>query len=127
MRFPIPVFLTALLTALAAHAQINFPPDLSINRVEVVQTIQDDGQNVPLTAGKATAVRAYVKQEGRPESLIANITIVLRGFKDGAELPGSPIRAINPAITARPYPDRALAEHAQNFVLPAGGTIAGPL
>ncbi|MBS1828617.1 MAG: choice-of-anchor D domain-containing protein [Acidobacteria bacterium] len=123
MRSSIPFFFAAM----TAWGQINFPPDVYISRVEVVQTVQDEGQNVPLTSGKATAVRAFVKQEGRPESLIANITVALRGFRDGAELAGSPVRAINPAITARPAPDRAVAEHSQNFVLPAAWTAAGPL
>jgi len=122
MRMFIPLF-----AALSAYAQINFPPDLFISRLEVVQTVQDEDQNVPLTAGKATAVRAFVKQEGRPESLVANITVALRGFRDGTELPNSPLRAINPAITARPAPDRASFDHSQNFVLPAAWTAAGPL
>ncbi len=121
------LYIPFLVAAVAAHAQINFPVDLSISRLEVVQTVQDEDQNVPLTSGKATAVRAFVKQEGRPESLVAGIAVALRAFRNGEELPGSPIRPINLAITASPNPDRANPDHSQNFILPASWTTAGPL
>src|SRR5215813_7751921 len=108
-------------------AQITFPPDLTISRLEVVQTTQDDAQTVPLIANKATAARAFVRQTGRPEALISGVTVVLRAFRDGAELPTSPLRAVNPAITASPSPDRTKATDAQNFILPASWTMAGRL
>ncbi|MDX1984785.1 MAG: choice-of-anchor D domain-containing protein [Bryobacteraceae bacterium] len=109
------------------QAQINFPPDLSISRLEVVQTIQDDDQSVPLIAGKATAVRAFLRQQGRPENLVTGASIFLRGFRGGAELAGSPLRAINGVITASLEPDRENPLHSLDFILPADWTLAGSL
>ncbi|MBL8211065.1 MAG: hypothetical protein JNK87_10155, partial [Bryobacterales bacterium] len=114
--------LVALAFTLPAIAQVVFPPDLSIPRIEVVQSVQDEPQSVPLTAGKATAVRVFVRQQGRPEAIVGNITIALRGYRDGTELPQSPLRAANAAITASLSPDRGSSANAQNFVLPADWT-----
>jgi hypothetical protein len=121
---PWPVFLVFTLTA---QAQITFPPDITISRVEVLQGTQDQEHTVPLTAAKATAVRAFIRQEGRPEAIINNITAVVRGFRNGVELPLSPLRAVNPAIPARLEPDRGNVSHSQNFVLPLAWTQAGQL
>lgn len=113
--------------AAVLSAQITFPPDLTISRVEVVQTVQDDAQDVPLIAGKATAVRAYVRQLNRPEALISGVTVFLRAFRNGVEIAQSPQRAINPAIQARPQPDRSNPQHSLIFVLPQSWTTAGTI
>ncbi len=119
--------LVALLFTLPAIAQVVFPPDLSISRIEAVQTVQDDSQSVPLTAGKATAVRVFVRQQGRPEAIVGNVTIALRGYRGGTELPQSPLRAANAAISAALSPDRTSSANAQNFVLPADWTTPGEI
>ncbi len=113
--------------ALILRAQIVFPPDLSISRMEAVQTVQDEGQSVPLIAGKATGVRAFLRQQLRPESLVAGVTVFLRGFRDGAEIAGSPLRPLNGPITAVLQPDRGNANHSLDFILPAEWTARGRL
>jgi len=114
-----------LLHPFAAQSQIVFPPDVTISRVEAVQSAQDQDHTVPLIAGKATAVRAFIRQEGRPEAIVNNITAVLRGFRNGVELSLSPLRPINPAIPARLEPDRGNVNHSQNFILPSAWTETG--
>jgi hypothetical protein len=74
------------------------PPDLT-------KKVQDADQTMPLIAGKATALRAFVKQDGQPERLSSGI-MVARGYGDGIELSSSPRRGVNPDAmftTARSY------------------------
>src|SRR5258708_1012100 len=87
-----------------ASAQV---PDLTIGRIEAVQTVQDDAQTVPLAAGKATAVRVFIKQQGVTNPSIANVGAILHGLRDGIEIASSPLRPLNPPITAQASPDRA--------------------
>jgi hypothetical protein len=115
------------LLAAVAPAQITFPPDLTISRIEVVQTVQDETQEVPLIAGKATVARAFVRQLNRPEALVSGVTVFLRAYRNGVEIAQSPLRSITPAIQARPAPDRGNLLHAQTFVLPDNWTAAGTL
>jgi hypothetical protein len=115
------------LTAAWLPAQIIFPPDLTISRLEIVQTVQDADQTVPLIAGKVTGARAFVRQEGRPDNLLGNVTVLLRAYKGGIEIAGSPARPFNAPITARLDPDRSNPEHSQNFVLPSNWTQAGTI
>jgi hypothetical protein len=119
--------LTLFLLGTVAPAQITFPPDLTISRIEVVQTVQDEMQEVPLVAGKATVARAFVRQLNRPEALVSGVTVFLRAYRNGVEIAQSPLRSITPAIQARPTPDRGNLLHAQNFVLPDNWTTAGTL
>jgi len=115
------------LTAALLPAQITFPPDLTISRLEVVQTVQDADHSVSLIAGKATGARAFVRQQGRPDSLLGNVTVLLRAYRAGVEIAGSPARPFNAAITARLEPDRVNPEHSQNFILPANWTEPGTI
>lgn len=115
------------LAALSLRAQIVFPPDLSISRLELVQTIQDEAQTVPLIAGKATGARAFVRQQQRPEALVGGVTVFLRGFRDGVEIAGSPLRAVNGSISAVLQPDRGNAAHSLDFILPVEWTNPGRL
>lgn len=113
--------------AVFAHAQVIFPPDLTISRIEVTQAIQDEAQSVPLVAGKSTAVRVFVRQQGNPDTLISGVTVALRGFREGNELASSPLRAVNLPIRAQAEPDRGNPNHSQNFILPEAWTQAGTL
>src|SRR5262245_51703284 len=92
-------------------------PALLISRIEVIQTVQDEAQTVPLTAGKATAVRVFIRQQGQTTPAIGNLTAVLRGVRGGVEIPLSPLRPVNPAISAQASPDRNNALHSQDFIL----------
>lgn len=62
--------------------------ETSIDRIEVIQVIQTPDNSVPLIANKQTIVRVFVQSSGggsAPE-------VVLRGERNGQELPGSPLR-----------------------------------
>lgn len=102
-------------------------PDVTISRIEVVQTIQDDEQSVPLVAGKATAVRVFVRQAGQATPLISNVTAVVRGLRGGVEIPLSPLRPVNPAISAQVSPDRNNPLHSLDLIMPLAWTEAGKL
>jgi hypothetical protein len=58
--FPIKLIL-ALLIVLGFVLVWFFTPTVSVNDIEITQSIQDMGHSVPLIAGKPTVVRAYFK------------------------------------------------------------------
>ena len=68
------------------------PVDLTISNMEITQAIQDFGNVVPLVQDKTTYVRVYPKVDIADRRVGAR----LRGFRDGAELPGSPLRPLYP-------------------------------
>ncbi|MCS7024126.1 MAG: choice-of-anchor D domain-containing protein [Bryobacteraceae bacterium] len=108
-------------------AQVTFPPDLTVSRLELVQTVQDENQQVPLIAGKATAARVFVRQLNRPDALISGVTVFLRAFRNGIELAQSPQRPVTAPVQASLEPDRNNPQHAVVFILPANWTTAGDL
>jgi uncharacterized repeat protein (TIGR03803 family) len=63
---------------------------VKLRGLEVTQGTQDLRNSVPLVAGKRTFVRAYVEApEGEGGGSV--IAARLRGFRNGVELPGSPL------------------------------------
>lgn len=105
--------------------------DFSALGLEAVQVVQDLNNSVRLVEGKRTVVRAYAR--------VANSTLAatdwfpaaqLRGWRNGVELPNSPIRALNrPVIRAtgdyavlRPDANRSF-----QFELPADWVRSGLL
>ncbi|MFO1458926.1 MAG: LamG-like jellyroll fold domain-containing protein [Verrucomicrobiota bacterium] len=99
--------------------------------LEVVQAVQNLDHEVPLVVGKPTLVRAYATI---PTNTLPNATwfptAELRGFRDGVELPGSPLspNAVHPVPLETAAPgateEQTLAglrgelEHSFNFDLP---------
>jgi hypothetical protein len=71
------------------------PVDLSIATMEVTQAIQNFANDVPLVQDKTTYVRIYPKVDIADRRVGAR----LRGFRGGAELPGSPLRPLYPLAT----------------------------
>lgn len=102
-------------------------PDLTVDRIEVVQVVQSPENDVPLAAGKKTVARVFVRISDKPVPDVPGVTALLRGFRDGAELPGSPLLPFNGPITAPGAPDREETNHSLNFELPPGWTGAGRL
>ena len=72
---------------------------LSISHIEITQATQDEGNSVPLIAGKPTFVWVYVDC-GESCTSLPNVTGVLRGYGPSGELPGSPLSPLNGSITA---------------------------
>jgi len=112
------------------------PPsiDLTVDHMEVVQTVQDVSNTVPLVADKATVARLFVNftdAANPPAATVPGVTAKLHGFHGSAELPGSPLSPINPGhVFEVPDPiffDRDHTNDALNFLLPAAWTDAGDL
>jgi len=104
--------------------------DLSVDRIEVVQTVQDTLNSIPLVAEKPAVARLFVKYENtNPASVAPNITAKLHGFRGSTELPGSPLSQFNPGgtIAAKLAPARAITDDALNFLLPEDWLDAGDL
>lgn len=104
------------------------PSDLALIGLEVIQTIQDWEDSVPLIRDKTTYVRAHIQTEPGVDSAIA--VGRLRGFRGGTELPESPLTPINPGgstTAGRNAADRrANLNDSLNFRLPQSwlqGTI----
>lgn len=71
------------------------PVDLAIANMEITQGIQNFANDVPLVQDKTTYVRVYPKVDTADRRVGAR----LRGFRAGAELPGSPLRPLYPLTT----------------------------
>lgn len=72
------------------------PVDLSIANMEITQAIQNFANDVPLVKDKTAYVRVYPAADVEDRRVGAR----LRGFRDGVELPGSPLRPLYPLATA---------------------------
>ncbi len=127
--------------------------DLRAQGLEVTQGIQPEGGLKPsgsnesggsynwltLVAHKQTAVRFFADAHGQIASGIKEVGALLYGFRDGRELPGSPLRPNygppstkggGPGLTSiqedDPAPvmeaERASNEHAYTFTLPVSWT-----
>lgn len=94
------------------------PRDLSIDHVEIVQAIQDAGNTVPLVADKPAVARIFMKIGEGARTPLAGVTGTLRAFRNGAELPGSPLAAFNQPITVNNIFRRAEQDDSLNFKLP---------
>lgn len=113
-------------------------PNLKVERIEVVQAVQDEAGSVPLVARKRTAARLFVAigdstsppapaAGGLKPPSVAGVTAVLRASRDGRELLGSPLRPDNAPIDAPAKPDRADESQSLNFLLPFAWTTEGAL
>lgn len=101
--------------------------DLAVDTVEVVQVIQDEHNSMPLIANKSTAVRVFATVSGNNAQPLAGVSGTLRGFRNGVELPGSPLAPANHAITVPVEWNPANAGDSLNFLLPKNWTAAGSI
>ena len=96
--------------------------------LEVNQSIQDFNNSMPLIKNKATYVRAHI-QTSNPAGPAVPVTVRLRGFQGGSELPQSPLTPFNfDVFVAKPASAtiRANINSSANFRLPdswPNGTI----
>ena len=100
--------------------------DLSLAGIEITQSIQDEMNNLPMVAGKKTVVRAYPQIEltggAGSNDIVQNVDAVLRVYRSGEEVSGSPFQSHNGPITAHAINDRANEKHSLNFTVPASVT-----
>lgn len=91
------------------------PVDLTIANMEITQAIQNFANNVPLVQDKTTYVRVYPGVDVADTRVGAR----LRGFRGGAELPGSPLRPLYPLATVHPGgASRRTSNDSFNFWVP---------
>ncbi|MBM3815344.1 MAG: choice-of-anchor D domain-containing protein, partial [Acidimicrobiia bacterium] len=97
-----------------------YAPDVSIDRLELVQVVQTEAGEVPLIARKPTILRVFVKQRGHLSNPISGITANLRVFRGDVEVASFPaIAGSSPkSIQASEKPDRGLEDQSLNYVLP---------
>ncbi|MFG3684512.1 PxKF domain-containing protein [Micromonospora sp. NPDC047740] len=99
---------------------LNYALDLAA--IEVNQAVQDWQNSVPLIRAKSTIVRTFFKTVDSQEVRTSGR---LRGYRDGQELPGSPLTPIDSTeIVVGPDPaaGRERFSGSLNFALPVGWT-----
>ncbi len=105
--------------------------DLSVDHIEVVQTVQKADNSEPLFSGKSTVVRVFPKlTDTNPSNTsLGGVTALLRGFHGRDELPHSPRSPFNPGdtIAAKLSPNREATNDSLNFLLPPEWTVEGDL
>jgi hypothetical protein len=96
--------------------------DLTVDRLEVTQGLQNKTNTIPLIQGRRTVVRAYLGV-GRDQVPMPAVTGKLSGYV-GSTLLGS-VPAFNPGgrITAPVEPNWKQIEHTLNFELPYAWTL----
>jgi len=99
---------------------------LSVDGIEVTQAVQDMGHTVPLIAGKATVVRAYLS---RPEGGVVTVRgeISVRRSPTGTphKVPSLDTARVSPTQNGRLRTKRHDLRLSLNFRLPASLTTAG--
>ena len=101
--------------------------DLAVDHVEVVQVVQHPDNSIPLIANKSTAVRVFAAVTGNSSQPLAGVTGALHVFRNGVELPDSPIFPNNNPFTVPVHYDRNSASDSLNFFLPRSWTAAGSI
>ncbi|HYM09581.1 MAG TPA: choice-of-anchor D domain-containing protein, partial [Bryobacterales bacterium] len=101
--------------------------DLSVDHLELVQTVQHPDNSIPLVAGKSTAARIFVKLNGDNPQPVAGVTGYLHGSRNDIELAGSPLSPVNGPITAPVTFLRSNTNDSLNFLLPKDWTAVGSL
>jgi outer membrane biosynthesis protein TonB len=102
--------------------------DLAIRGLEVTQAIQTPGQTVPLIAGRPAVARLTVDVVSGPNT-VEGVTARLRAFRNGSELPNSPLTPFNPGgtFTAGRATDPVKLEQTLNFKLPSNWITSGDI
>ncbi|SRR5579862_916901 len=104
------------------------PPWVTLDGIEVTQSVQDMSQSVPLVAGKTTVVRVYLSPQ-------PNTSPTVTGTLSAVAAPGQPpvfIQPLNPvslssAMIGQLTQKREDVSLSLNFLIPATLTAAGSL
>ena len=94
------------------------PEPLIPAQFEITQGVQLPDNSVLLVANRPT----YVRWTLTSSTADANVSAVLYGTRNGIDLPGSPISALNNPRTLKSTANRATLNDTFNFVLPASWT-----
>lgn len=93
--------------------------NLSVARIEVTQAIQNTSRSVKLVRDRPSIARVHLSVEGNQD--VQGVAALLYGARNGQQLPGSPLRPINPggSIVAARSPNAERFDHTLNFVIPS--------
>jgi hypothetical protein len=102
--------------------------EITVDGIEVTQSVQSIDHSVTLVAGKRTVVRAYVSCQSAG-------TVTVKGSLSVRRAAGGPVTeiaslnspVINPAQNGQVRPKRENIERSLNFLLPLELTTSGPL
>ena len=101
--------------------------ELSIDGLEITQSIQEMGHSVPLVAGKSTVARAYLSIKSASSLSVQG---VLQGRRTGGswvDLNSLNPTTVDPAINGQLRPKREDLNKSLNFQLPASWISSGNL
>lgn len=113
------ILATAVGETLVRGGGFSAVPNLSVARIEVSQAIQNAGRSVELVRDRPTIARIFIGVDGDQD--VSGVTALLYGARNGQQLPGSPLKPINPGqtITAPRSPNAERFDHSLNFVIPS--------
>jgi hypothetical protein len=101
------------------------PGSYDVAAIEITQAVQDLAHTVPLVAGKATVVRAYLD---RPETDIVTVRAELEVISDlggTAVVPSMNSLDLDAAVNGQTTAKRLRLDGSLNFLVPATLTVAG--
>ena len=118
--------------------RVYYAPDLkpctivAVDHIEVVQAVQDVKNSVPLITGKPTVARVFFHIVDPPQTPLAGVTGVLRGFHGDpgpdTELSGSPRKAFGSgSAKVQNSVQREAVDQSLNYELPAEWITDGDL
>jgi hypothetical protein len=102
------------------------PVDLSVDRIEVVQVIQNDIGDVRMVAGKKTAARVFVGYDHNPPRTITGVTVNLTATRGGQPIDGRGT-PLNEPLSVPDQWQRQNTNDSLNFLLPMDWTASGTI
>jgi hypothetical protein len=110
----------------ALPVRVSDPNQVSVEKIEVVQVIQDMNHSVPLIAGKTALVRFYLSYEADAPITVKG-TLSLRKVGGGAaeDLASDKTLSIAPALNGQTLQKRKDISQSLNFVVPATKVTEG--
>ncbi len=94
--------------------------ELTLTGLEVAQSVQNADSQLPLILGKATVVRAFVRQTGLTEPAISGVIGQLRATRRSADGRVTELGPVEARLvgSASAQPSRAQLDHSINFEVP---------
>ena len=99
--------------------------DYGIDHIEVVQVTQTADNRIPLVADKYTIARVFAKLVSGDTEPVRGVPMILRAFRNGAELPDSP--QVNTLGATETWRAPARTSIAHGFRLPDAWRTAGTI
>lgn len=100
--------------------------DITVEGIEVAQSVQDLNNSVPLVANKATMVRVYLSYES-DQAITVNGKLSIRQLANGNVITVDAASTFNlaPTLNGQTQQKRGRLDQSLNFLLPPNSTTAG--